>query len=1218
MLCYKKRLELLRCLGILLLIVPASIFSQNQVGNDIDGEAIFDYSGVATNINFSGSRVIIGAPDNDDGGFSAGHIRIFELNTGIWTQLGSDIDGSSSFDNFGHSVAIDASGNIVAAGAPTADANGNLNCGLTRVFEWNGITWNQLGSDIVGLGSGDQNGWNIDLDSAGNTIAIGARLTDGSAGVSVGKVLIYDWNGTSWLIRGNSIEGSSLLERFGSSVAVSSNGNRIIAGAPYNSDVSTNAGKARIYEWNGTAWIQLGTDISGTSATDYLGWSVDMSGSGDTVIVGAYRSDTGGNNSGETRVYTWDGSAWNQLGNSIFGEANFDDSGESVSISKTGDIIAVGAPNNDNSNGSNSGHTRIYKWVDNCGWEQQGSDIDGEAPFDLSGLEVALSYSGDTVAIGAQLNDGAGVTSGHVRVYHQFVNPNPVITANDSCIGSPISFDLLNVNLFDSVVWDFGDGTIDTVISIPTNHTYNQFGNYNIEAILFTGCEADTVNFIIDIPSGPPADLGSDSIICDGGFLVNLTQDTAYSYSWNTGSSADSISVSSPGVYSVTVSDGCGTNSDTLNIDSIIPFDVNLPPDSILCNGDTLPIQVSIPNGSYTWSTGDTTSIISITAVGTYEVTATNLCGSSSDSITINGLSGPSVDLGQDTSICPQTSIVLDAADTVSTYVWSTSSTNPTEIISSSGIYSVTVTNQCGSDIDSIDIGNLPVANVNLGSDTLLCPSDSILLVAGSNDFNYTWNTGSPSDSIIVNQQGLYFVTASNSCGSSTDSIQIDSLAFPTPQLGNDTTICNGSSIVWDVAQSNSNYIWQDNSTDSLFTANQQGLYSVTVSNLCGSASDSISLDTFVLPQVDLGVDTFLCAGDSILLGPFNQPFGTSFIWNTGSVDTALWVNTGAIYSVNVSNSCAQINDTIAVVDLFAPVVNLGSDTTICAGNQIDFNVVHPESDYLWNDGSTDSTFSISVTGNYSVTVNNDCGQSSDSITVGIDSLLVPNLGSDTILCPGNTITLESGILSPSYLWGSGDTSSSILASTAGIYSVTLENACGTQSDSVEVLFDSVPIVNLGIDGTYCSDNLLTLNAFWPGANYQWQDGSTDSSYLANNDGVYSVTVTALCGTSTDSIQINYHDPFTIDIGMDTVLCEGDSLFLNVQTNNATYNWNTGASSPEIWAYPGNTYQVEVANACGSQTASLEIASLDVPDFESNLSDTICEGESSEVRISLY
>ena len=121
-----------------------------------------------------------------------------------------------------------------------------------------------------------------------------------------------------------------------------------------------NSGHVRIYSWNGSGWSKLGADIDGEAVNDYSGRSVSLSADGQTVAIGAHENDGNGDRSGHVRIYSWTGSAWSKLGADIDGEATYDYSGHSVSLSADGQTVAIGAPDNDG-NGYNSGHVRIYR-----------------------------------------------------------------------------------------------------------------------------------------------------------------------------------------------------------------------------------------------------------------------------------------------------------------------------------------------------------------------------------------------------------------------------------------------------------------------------------------------------------------------------------------------------------------------------------------------------------------------------------------------------------------------------------------------------------------------------------------------------------------------------------------------------------------------------------------------------------------------------------------
>ena len=280
----------------------------------------------------------------------------------------------------------------------------------------------QIGQDIDGEAAEDLSGRSVSLSADGNRMAIGAEGNDGNGGES-GHVRIYELSGNTWIQLGQDIDGGPDPET-GKSVSLSADGNRVAIGDTGTGDGADigdwrddvwDSGHVRIYELSGNRWIQLGQDIDGEAAYDDSGWSVSLSADGNRVAVGAHQNDGNGSDSGHVRIYELSGNGWIQLGQDIDGGAPNDWSGRSVSLSADGKRVAVGAPLDDGS-GTNAGHVRIYELSENR-WIQLGQDIDGEAAGDRSGRSVSLSAYGNRVAIGAYLNDGNGIDAGHVRIY---------------------------------------------------------------------------------------------------------------------------------------------------------------------------------------------------------------------------------------------------------------------------------------------------------------------------------------------------------------------------------------------------------------------------------------------------------------------------------------------------------------------------------------------------------------------------------------------------------------------------------------------------------------------------------------------------------------------------------------------------------------------------------------------------------------------------------
>jgi Flp pilus assembly pilin Flp len=217
---------------------------------------------------------------------------------------------------------------------------------------------------------------------------------------------------------GADIDAEASGDANGSSVSVSSDGSIVAIGATRNNGSGVARGSVRVYKNISGTWTQIGADIDGEVDGDTSGNSVSLSSDGSIVAIGADANSGNNGNlllSGSVRVYKNISGTWTQIGADIDGEANMDFSGHSVSLSSDGSIVAIGAVLNDGS-GTDAGSVRVYKNILGT-WTQIGADIDGEAAGDHSGGSVSLSSDGSIVAIGADQNDGSGTNAGSVRVY---------------------------------------------------------------------------------------------------------------------------------------------------------------------------------------------------------------------------------------------------------------------------------------------------------------------------------------------------------------------------------------------------------------------------------------------------------------------------------------------------------------------------------------------------------------------------------------------------------------------------------------------------------------------------------------------------------------------------------------------------------------------------------------------------------------------------------
>ena len=428
-------IKLLRTAAIAtILFISATIITtaQTQKGADIDGKAPFDRSGHSVSMP-DANTIAIGAIGRSSTTSDTGYVRFFTWNSNAssWVQKGSDIYGEAAGDEFGTSVSM-PDANTIAIGAILNDGNG-ADAGHVRVYAWiNALSsWVQKGGDIDGEATDDHSGQSVSMPDA-NTVAIGAYRNDGN-GSNAGHVRVYTWNSItySWVQKGSDIDGEAPSDYSGYSVSMPDT-NTVAIGAYLNDGNGSNAGHVRVYTWNtsSSSWVQKGTDIDAEASNNHFGVSVDMP-NANTIAIGATSNAGSFVNAGHVRVYTWNIStlSWTQKGNDIDGEAANDFSGRSVSMPDA-NTIAIGANLNDG-NSANTGHVRVYKWDNNTSsWFQKGIDIDGEALGDNSGGSVSMPDT-NTLAIGAINNSGNGLASGHVRAY-EFSNPLSLYFVNFS------------------------------------------------------------------------------------------------------------------------------------------------------------------------------------------------------------------------------------------------------------------------------------------------------------------------------------------------------------------------------------------------------------------------------------------------------------------------------------------------------------------------------------------------------------------------------------------------------------------------------------------------------------------------------------------------------------------------------------------------------------------------------------------------------------------
>ncbi len=368
--------------------------------------ANYDYFGICVSI--SGDYAIVGAYGDDDKGDWSGSAYIFKHDGTEWVQQQklTASDGTAG-DSFGCSISI--SGDYAIVGAHGDDDKGDFS-GSAYIFKHDGTEWVQQQKLTASDGAaGDSFGVSISI--SGDLAIVGAYGDDDKGDFS-GSAYIFKWDGTSWsqqqkLLASDGAAGDS----FGESVSIS--GDYAIVGADYDDGKGKWSGSAYIFKWDGTSWSQQQKLIAsdGDADDDCFGRSVSIS--GDKTIVGAYRHDDKGTDSGSAYIFRRDGTSWSQQQKLTASDgAAGDYFGMSVSIS--GDKTIVGAYRNDDK-GADSGSAYIFRW-DGTSWSQQAKLLAADgAAWDYFGMSVSISSNYGIV--GAFGDDDKGADSGSAYIF---------------------------------------------------------------------------------------------------------------------------------------------------------------------------------------------------------------------------------------------------------------------------------------------------------------------------------------------------------------------------------------------------------------------------------------------------------------------------------------------------------------------------------------------------------------------------------------------------------------------------------------------------------------------------------------------------------------------------------------------------------------------------------------------------------------------------------
>ncbi|QIE59015.1 HYR domain-containing protein [Rasiella rasia] len=448
-------------------LVFMPLFSQAQyvqLGDDIDGESFGDFSGWSCSLSEDGNRICVGEQYNNEGtatsgsGSNFGQIRCYEWNGANWIALGDETHGEVTADNFGSSISLNAAGNIYISGARNGTVGATRN-GYARVHQLIAGSWQQIGSILEGQNEGDNFAKTVSINAAGTIIAIGAPNND-TAASNAGQTIIYQRVAGVWTILGAPINGIDTDDLSGTSVSLSDDGFTVAIGANDDDSSGAQVGAVRIYDFNGTTWSLKGNVIYSASDVNNFGHNVSLNSDGSVVAIGDPSSDEAGNNYGLVQVYEFNGTTWTQRGQDMVGSNTFDNFGNALSLDSDGNTLLIGA----HQSTSDVGYAQFFEY-NGISWVQVGATIDaentGQTQSQYFAHSTSISGDGLTGAMGDYYNQNEGDTfpipKGSTQVYRRDVptGADPVA----SCQNITVSLDATGTVTI--LPQDVDDGSFD-------------------------------------------------------------------------------------------------------------------------------------------------------------------------------------------------------------------------------------------------------------------------------------------------------------------------------------------------------------------------------------------------------------------------------------------------------------------------------------------------------------------------------------------------------------------------------------------------------------------------------------------------------------------------------------------------------------------------------------------------------------------------------------
>ena len=835
-------------------------------------------------------------------------------------------------------------------------------------------------------------------------------------------------------------------------------------------------------------------------------------------------------------------------------------------------------------------------------------------------ISVNPSTTSTYIATGANLFGCTNTATAIVTVVQ-----TPTLTAISPatiCVGQVATF---TVNGATTYTWNPGN-----ITGVGNTFTLSPASSTSISVIGANGTCTTLATSGLTVNAIPSLTVANQSICPNQ--TATLSASGATTYSWNTGPTTNTLAVS-PAItttYVVTGTTNSCSSSKTVTVTVNSQPTLAVTGNTTICSGSSTTLTA---NGTgvtnYTWMPGaQTTSSVNLNPSSTQVYTITGSNGTCTNTITttLSVTATPTISVPPAT-VCAGQTATLTASNATS-YTWTPGGfVGSTYTINPGATQTISVIGSTGSCLSAAVITTVTVgsaASIAVPPATI-CPAQTVTLTASAAT-NYTWSTGSNTNTAVVSPTTTTTYSVAGIVGScpGAGTVEVTVVPQPTIAITGNTNICSGNSTTLTANGTSTSYTWMPGNITNASASLNPGItteYTVTGSNGYCSTAVTTTINVTTTPTLAVSPTTVCAAQTATLTVTGNA---ATYTWTPGNVSgTTFTINPGSSMTVAVTGangSCTtSTTSSITVNSSFS--IPIAGTTTICP-NQTTTLTANGATTYTWNTGALTSSIAVSPTVTTTYTVDGTFGSCPGSNTVQVTVASQPTFAvtGNTAICSGNTATLTVNGTATNYTWMPVAQTTSVMTDnpvSTTIYTITGFDGLCTNTITTTVSVTAVPTLTAQTL-SICTGQTATLTAAGA-SSYTWNPGNvTGTTYTISPATTATVTMLGANGTCTAQTTHTVNIGAALSVAINSVaICEGQSATLTATTSATSYTWSTGAFTNSISVSPASSaiYSVTVSNgSCsGSNTVAVTVNSvptLTVPSFN------ICSGQTATLTVS--